>query len=231
MAESDETGDGGRPRRHRLSRNIVLRAAVELADEEGLGSVSMRNLAARLQVVPMALYNHVTSKEELLSGMVDVIVDEIAPPSGNGPWKRVVRERVLSARQVMLRHPWALHVIESRTTRTPAVLAYMDSMAGTFRAAGFSIDLTHHIMHAIGRRIWGFSHELFPDAGDLDHAGPRVSVGELAESHPHLAEIARVSDTGRACDTQSEFEFTLDLLLDGFQRLHRRRWKSAQSVL
>lgn len=223
MTQTDQKADGER-RRRRLTRDDVLRAAVELADEEGLGSVSMRNLAARLDVVPMALYNHVANKEELLDGMSDAIVDEIDPPPGVGSWKSAVRERVLSARQVMLRHPWARHVIESRTTRTPAVLAYMDSMAGTFRTAGFSVDLTHHVMHAIGRRMWGFSHELFPDPDDLDATAHRMTASQLAETHPHLAEIAEVSDTGRECDPQLEFEFTLDLLLDGFERLHQQHW-------
>lgn len=214
--------------RRRLSRDDVLRAAVQLADEDGLDAVSMRNLAARLDVVAMALYNHVANKEELLDGMIDVIVGEIDPPAAHDSWKNAVRDRVLSARQVMLRHPWARHVIESRTTRTPEVLAYMDSMARTFRAAGFSVDLTHHVMHAIGRRMWGFSHELFPTPDSADAAAPRTAVSELAETHPYLAEIAAVSDTGRACDPQSEFEFTLDLLLDGFERLHQQHWASSQ---
>lgn len=109
----------------------------------------------------------------------------------------------------------------------PAVLAYMDSMAGTFRAAGFPVDLTHHVMHAIGRRMWGFSHELFPDPDGLDTAAPRITASELAGTHPHLAEIATACDTGRACDPQMEFEFTLDLLPDGFERLHQQHWTSS----
>jgi AcrR family transcriptional regulator len=225
MGQVDPDGDGDR--RRRLSRDGVLRTAVQLADEEGLDSVSMRNLASRLDVVPMALYNHVANKEELLDGMIDVIVGEIGPPTGDSPWKQAVRDRVLSAREVMLRHVWAREVIESRTTRTPAVLAYMDSMAGTFRAAGFSVDLTHHVMHAIGRRMWGFSHELFPNPDGIDAAAPEMAISDLADTHPYLAEIAEASDTGRACNTQMEFEFTLDLLLDGFERLHGQDWTSS----
>lgn len=220
-------GADGEPR-SRLSREAVLRAAVELADEEGLSSLSMRALAARLDVVPMALYHHVANKEELLDGMTDVIVGEIDLPTEESSWKRAVRARVLSARRVMLGHPWARHVIESRITRTPAVLAYMDSMAGTLRAAGFSVDLTHHVMHAVGRRMWGFSHELFPDPDRLEGDAPPIGVDDLAETRPHLAEIAAVSDMGRACDPQQEFEFTLDLLLDGFERLHLQNWTSAR---
>lgn len=216
------------PRRP-LSRDVVLRAAVELADDAGIDAVSMRNLAARLDVVPMALYNHVGNKEELLDGMTDVIVGEIDPPTADTHWKSTIRARVLSARRVMLRHPWARHVIESRTTRTPAVLAYMDSMASTFRAAGFSVDLNHHVMHAIGRRMWGFSHELFPEPERLDAAAHQLAINHLAETHPHLAEIATASDLGRGCDPEREFEFTLDLLLDGFERLHSEHWTSSAS--
>lgn len=228
MGQREQEANGDQQRR-RLSRESVLRAGVELADDAGIDSVSMRNLAARLGVVPMALYNHVANKKELLDGMIDVIVGEIDPPPTDGPWKSVVRARVVSARQVMLRHPWVRQVIESRTTRTPAVLAYMDSMARTFRAAGFSVELTHHIMHALGRRMWGLSHELFPDPAQLDADAPRLTASELAEAHPHIAEIATAYDLGQACDAQVEFEFTLDLLLDGFERLHRQDWTSSPS--
>lgn len=86
-------------------------------------------------------------------------------------------------------------------------------------------------MHAIGGRMWGFSHELFPDPGVVDAATPQAAVGELAETHPYLAEIAAAFDTGRACDPQVEFEFTLDLLLDGFERLHQETWTPSDRSL
>ena len=109
-----------------LSRERVLTTAVARADRDGIDAVSMRNLAQELGVVPMALYKHVAGKDELLDGMVDVVVAEIDPP-GRGGWKRALRARVLSAREAMLRHPWAPAVMESRTTPTPTVLAHMDS--------------------------------------------------------------------------------------------------------
>src|SRR5687767_14495180 len=149
------------PRRVPLSRDRVLRAAVALADDAGIDSLSMRNLAQELGVVPMALYKHVANKEQLLDGMVDVVVGEIDPPVPGADWKGAVRQRILSARRALLRHPWASRVIESRTNPTPVVLAYMDSMIGMFRAGGFSADLTHHVMHALGSRMWGFTQELF----------------------------------------------------------------------
>src|SRR4051794_21534783 len=124
---------GGSAGREPLSRERVLRAAVGLADDAGLEALSMRHLAQELGVVPMALYKHVASKEELLDGMVDVIVAEIDPPVDGTGWKDAVRQRVLSARQALLRHPRAPQVIESRRQATPVVLDYMDSLIGMFR--------------------------------------------------------------------------------------------------
>jgi len=128
-------------RRAPLNRDRVLRAAVALADDAGIEALSMRHLAQELGVVPMALYKHVANKEELLDGMVDVIVGEIDPPT-HADWKDAIRQRILSARQALLGHRWASQVIESRTQATPAVLDYMDSLMGIFRAGGFSVDLT-----------------------------------------------------------------------------------------
>jgi AcrR family transcriptional regulator len=186
----------------------------------------------------MALYKHVVDKEELLDGMVDVVISEFDPPDPALDWKDGVRRRVLSARRAVLRHPWARQAIESRTRRSPAVLGYMDSVAGTFRAGGFSVDLTHHVMHALGNRIWGFSPELFNEPGDADAAplapeAQQAMAAEFARRYPHILEIAvaatrgDLSGVGQGCDEDFEFEFALDLLLDGAERLRRRGWSSA----
>jgi AcrR family transcriptional regulator len=225
-------------RRTPLNRDRVLHAAVALADEVGSSGVSMRRLAQQLGVVPMALYKHVADKDELLDGMVDVVIAEFEPPARGLDWKDGVRQRVLSARRAVLRHPWARQVIESRTRRTPAVLGHMEAVAGTFRAGGFSIDLTHHVMHALGNRIWGFSPELFDEPAEdgvspLTPEARQAVATEFAQRYPHILEIA-VSATGGdlsgatgGCDEQFEFEFALDLLLDGAERLHRHGWRSA----
>jgi AcrR family transcriptional regulator len=218
--------------RERLNRDRVLRAAVELADAEGIDAVSMRNLAEHLGVVPMALYKHVANKDELLDGMVDVIVTEIPPAPAGAAWKRNVRARILDARTVMLRHPWSRAAIESRTQPSFAVLAYMDSVIGLFRAGGLSVDLTHHLMHALGSRIWGFTQELFGGGEAIDPNERSVMLQVLGEHLPHVAEIAAVvlhdpaSVVGGGCDDQFEFEFAIDLFLDGAERLHRLRWSS-----
>ncbi|MFE3762856.1 TetR/AcrR family transcriptional regulator [Streptomyces sp. NPDC059104] len=218
-----------------LNRERVLRAAVALADGTGIDALSMRRLAQELDVVPMALYKHVANKEELLDGMTDAVVGEIDPPGAGPDWQQVIRARILSARRVLLRHPWAARVIESRTGPTPAVLGYLDSMAGIFREGGLSADLTHHVMHAMGSRLLGFSQELFTAPGPTDPEGPSGPPDPgLAERYPHIAELAAAtahdgdSTVGGGCDDQFEFEFALDLLLDGFERLRRQGWTSAR---
>ncbi len=220
-------------RRDPLTRDRVLRAAVELADEAGIAPLSMRKLAQELGVVPMALYKHVTNKEELLDGMVDAVVGEIDAPARGADWKTAVRQRILSARQVLLRHPWAAQVITSRTRPTPALLAYLDSMIGMFRTGGFSADLTHHVMHAMGGRLLGFTQDLFDDSPTADAEGRAAMPADMATAYPHIAEMAgmthdQASVVGQGCDSQAEFEFALDLLLDGCDRLRELNWTSAQ---
>jgi hypothetical protein len=157
--------------------------------------------------------------------MVDVVVGEIDPPVADAAWKTAVRRRILSARRALLRHPWASGVIESRTDPTPKVLAYMDSMIGMFRAGGFSIDLTHHAMHVMGSRLLGFSQELFDDTADVDPEVEAEMYRAMADAYPYINEIFvsithdDASVVGQGCDDQFEFEFALDLVLDGLERL------------
>ena len=138
--------------------------------------------------------------------------------------------------------PGRAQAIESRTNATPAVLDYMDSFIGMFRAGGFSVDLTHHVMHALGSRMWGFTQELFDDrqARRRSPAGraPEAQAAmfqQMAARYPNIVEIATAarhdegSVVGHGCDDQFEFEFALDLLLDGFERLHEQGWSSRRA--
>ncbi|MEU2895014.1 TetR/AcrR family transcriptional regulator [Streptomyces sp. NPDC001273] len=223
-----QTDEVHRPRTP-LSRQRVLAAAVALADEGGADALSMRKLAQELGVVPMALYKHVAGKDELLDGMIDAVVGEIDPPAGDADWKSAVRLRVLSARRMLLRHPWAAGVIEARmkarAAPTRAVMAYLDSMIGIFRAGGFSLDLVHHAMHIMGSRVLGFSQELFEDASGRAPDPDALPPEEMAARYPHITELAMAvshdeeSVVGSGCDDQFEFEFALDLTLDGLERL------------
>ena len=220
----DETARAREP----LTKERILRAAVVLADEGGVESLSMRRLAQDLGVVPMALYKHVASKDEMLDGIVDVVVGEIDPPLEDADWKTAMRERILSARRALLRHPWASRVIETRTDPTPMVIGYMDSMIGILRGGGFSIDLTHHAMHAMGSRALGFSQELFDDSPEDPPQIQAIAMQQMAEQFPNISEMVEAishdegSVVGLGCDDQFEFEFALDLMLDGLERLRER---------
>jgi AcrR family transcriptional regulator len=221
-----------------LTRERVLHAAVALADERGIESLTMRNLGQALGVEAMSLYNHVANKEDVLDGLVEVVVgevlaavDEIEPPSSPAEWKDVMRRRILVAREVLLRHRWAPGVLESRTDIPPSLVPYYDSLLGLMREAGFSLDLAHHAMHALGTRSIGFTRELFvTDDKDVDPEVAALMLQQMAGRFPYLTELMRVvshdagSTLGSGCDDQFEFEFGLDLLLDGLERLRERAW-------
>lgn len=217
--------------RQRLSREHIVQFAVDYTDRNGLDAVSMRRLAAELGVVPMALYKHVADKDELLGAMVDLALAELGPIRPGADWRATVRGRVLDARALLLRHRWLRRVLETRPSQTPTTLAYLDSLIGVFRDAGFSDPLTHHVMHALGSRAWGFTQELFDDP---DAPAPPVEMlAQLATVFPNVAAMAAASAhqeetvVGRGCDDQFEFEFSLDLLLDGIARLHAAGWLPA----
>lgn len=217
--------------RQRLSREHIVQFAVDYTDRNGLDAVSMRRLAAELGVVPMALYKHVADKDELLGAMVDLALAELGPIRPGADWRATVRGRVLDARALLLRHRWLRRVLETRPSQTPTTLAYLDSLIGVFRDAGFSDPLTHHVMHALGSRAWGFTQELFddPDAP----APPAEMLAQLATVFPNVAAMAAASAhqdetvVGRGCDDQFEFEFSLDLLLNGIAALHAAGWQPA----
>lgn len=214
----------------------MLREAIALADSEGFEGFSMRTLAARLSVVPMALYKHVSDRSDLIAGMVDEVILSYESPSAQlGGWKARVRFRVLAARSTYLAHPWLGAAIEERTRRTDAVFAHMNALAGEFMAGGVSADLTHYAMHALGNRIWGYSREAFPDEAaptpaDADHA---EIAQYMTENYPHIVAIALDAATRNpsGCDQQDEFDFALDLLLDGVERLHDTGWESASPLV
>ena len=217
--------------RRRLDRTIVVTEAIAYADAEGLDALSMRALAARLGVVPMALYKHVADKEDLIGRMVDQIVEGYTPPNGEGGWRFRVRSRVLSARRAVLAHSWLGRAIDTRQRRTEAVLAHMNAVAGDFLEGGVSPDLTHFAMHALGNRIWGYSSEAFddPDAPTPADAGQPTIAEYMTERFPHIVAIAldaAARNPSGSCDQQIEFEFALDLLLDAFERLHAAGWES-----
>lgn len=211
-----------------LTRERVLAAAVALADQEGIEAVSMRKLGQELGVEAMSLYNHVANKEEILDGMIEIVLGEIEIMSFEGDWKSSLRTQILAARQVLLSHQWASGVLESRTDVSPATLRYLDAAVGILREGGFSLDLIHHAMHTLGSRLVGFTQELFEDS-DANAATPEETAAmmqQMAMAYPNIgAMILEIShdeeDTvvGGGCDDKFEFEFALDLILDGLDGL------------
>lgn len=223
-----------------LSRERILRAAVALADRDGIGRLTMRSLASALGVEAMSLYHHVANKEALLDGVADEIAREmqeaVSGLEATGDWKRDLRRRLLTARDVMLRHPWAPGVFESRTGFGPQTVRYTDGVVALLRGGGLSHDLVHHAMHALGSRAYGFTQELFDPAGPEDEEPSPEMLAQMTAHAPHIAEmLAHVAhdDPGSTlgwCDDQAEFEFGLDLMLDGLERLaSSRRWAEPPS--
>ena len=227
MATQAQPGSGTRIP---LTRERVLRAAVKVADEGGIESVTMRRLAEELGAEAMSLYYHVANKDDVLDGIADAVAREIneaadtaGVPSAGAHWKTATRRRILSARQVLLRHRWAPGLFETRTTTSPAIIKYIDALVGLMHDGGFSFDLAHHALHALGSRALGFSQELFDPGGDPGDA--TAAPPDMASHFPHLAamlaEIAH-DDPGSTlgwCDDQTEFEFGLDLILNGLDGL------------
>ena len=207
-----------------LSKDRVLRAAVELADRGGTEAVSMRKLGQELGVDAMSLYHHVQNKDDILDGIVDVVVGEIdVSPVGDG-WKTELRHLVMTARTVMLRHPWAPRVIEERTDPGPAQLGYMERVLAILRGGGFSLDLAHHSIHVLGSRVLGFTQDLYDDSdkGRVEPEMAALMARQMADTYPYISELALAAthDGGLGgCDDDFEFAFGLDLILDGLDRL------------
>ena len=206
-----------------LTRERVLRAAVALADRDGVASLSMRRLAKQLGVEAMSLYHHVASKDALLDGMVDHVFSEIDLPAGDKDWKAAMRRRAISARAALRRHPWAIALMESRSTPGPANLRHHDAVIGCLRQAGFSVALTAHAYSILDAYIYGFALQ----EASLPFDTPEETA-ELAESimadfpaadaYPHLAELATRHVLQPGYDYGDEYEFGLSLILDGLER-------------
>ena len=200
----------------------MLQAAVALADEAGLEAFSMRGLAQGLGVVPMALYKHVANKGELLDGMVDIVFSEITLPSGDLEWRCAMRRRAISTREALKRHGWAIGMMESRHPGA-ANLRNHDAVMGCLRKAGFSFKMAIHAYSVQDAYIYGFALQerdlAFETPDSAGEAAQRRSeaVGAL-ENYPYLVEIAtKLPESGY--DNAGEFEWGLDLILDGLEQL------------
>jgi AcrR family transcriptional regulator len=199
----------------------VLHAAIELADRGGIESLTMRKLGQSLGVEAMSLYNHVAKKDDIVAGILELVVREIDVPSGETDWKTAIRRTAISAHEALVRHPWACSLMMSPVAANPARLRWMESVLATLREAGFSPELTHHAYHALDSHITGFTLwqvSLTFSAEDLPELGAAFLRELPVDDYPYLAEHVEqhLTDSGHA--EGSEFEFGLDLILDGLDR-------------
>jgi AcrR family transcriptional regulator len=215
---STEAGAG----RGRLSPDRVLRAAVALADAGGIESLTMRRLGQDLGVEAMSLYKHVANKDALLDGMVDLVFAEIELPSGDAYWRTAMRDRAVSTRAALVRHPWATPLMQSRTAPGPATLQHHDAVIGTLRRAGFSVALTAHAFSVLDGYIYGFAMQQrslpFDTLEEAQEVGRQMFARMPAGAYPHLTELTVQHILQPGYDYGDEFEYGLDLILDGLDR-------------
>lgn len=205
-----------------LTRDKVLRVAVSLADTSGIEALSMRALGRQLGVEAMSLYNHVANKDDLLDGMVDMVVDEIDLPTVDADWRDAMRARASSARAAFTRHPWSARLIDSRVSGGPGRLRYFDAVIGVLRRAGFTVELAARAFSLIDSYIYGFGRQSLniasSDGGDVP-ATEAFFDALPAEEFPYLAEMAATYAADPGYDEAADFAFGLNLILDGLQRV------------
>ena len=219
---ASQKGPSAKPRAG-LNRERVLRAALVLADEGGIEALTMRRLGERLQVEAMSLYNHVAGKDDILDGIVDLVFSEIDLPSGVADWKTAMHQRAVSARDALTRHPWAPSLMQARTKPGPATLRHHNSVIGTLRTAGFTIDMAAHAFSVMDGYIYGFALQQvnLPSHTPEESAALAENIlRELpAQEYPYLAEMIVEHALKPEYDYAVEFEFGVDLILDGLERL------------
>lgn len=203
-------------RRTRLTRERVLRAAIDLADQGGIESLSIRKLAQALGLKPMSLYHYVAGKDDILTGVVELVVSEFELAGEAGEWKSALRRSAISAHRALLRHPWACSLMMSGAGISPARLRYMEALLGRLRKAGFSAETTDHAYHALDSHIIGFTLWHVGYSAGLSR-GPDLSASsfrELLAGFPFLNEHAAQHMRTRRPEEPTDFEFGLDLILD-----------------
>ena len=199
-------------RREPLSRERILRAAIDVADAEGLGAVTMRRVGQVLGVEAMSLYNHVPGKAALLDGVADTLIAEIEAAPAGTEWKAAIRMQALSARAILLRHPWAEELFARQVGVSVTLMRYLEDIAGHLLGGGLSSQLAHTTVHVLGSRILGFSRDIFdPEARRFPVA---IETALLQGEYPHSARIIAEATH----DPDVEFAFGLDLILDGLER-------------
>lgn len=209
-----------------LTRERILRVAMQLADQQGLSALTMRALAQRLDRKPMAVYHHLRGKEEILDGLVDMVFAEIEDPRPGGDWREELAARCHSARSVLRKHPWVIGLMESRTNPGPATVKHHDAVIGTLRRGGFSVALTAHAYALIDSYLYGFAVQeagLPFEADTVDEIAEQVISALPAEQYPHFVELTVEHVLQPGYDFADEFDFGLSLILDGLEARRQAR--------
>jgi AcrR family transcriptional regulator len=210
-------------RRVPLTRERVLQAAIERADQGGLEALTMRKLGQELGVEAMALYHHFANKDDLVDGMVDLVFAEIDLPDGERDWRRAMRKRAISVRDALLRHRWAIGLMESRRTPGPANLRHHDGVIGSLRAGGFDIAMAAHAYSLLDSYIYGFAltkmNLPFETSEEVGEVAQAMLEPFPAGEYPHLMEILTDHVMQPGYDYGDEFEYGLDLILDGLAKM------------
>ncbi len=205
-----------------LTKDRVLRAAVLHADDEGVASLSMRKLAEKLGIKAMSLYHHVANKDEVLDGMVDLVFSEIELPAGETDWKTAMRQRAFSARAALLRHRWAVGLLDSRANPGPTTLKHHDAVIGNLRVAGFSVVTAAHAFSVLDSYIYGFTLQEsslpFETPEELGEVAASI-LEQAAAEYPHLTELTAKHVLKPGYAYGDEFAFGLELILDGLERV------------
>ncbi|WP_424935846.1 MULTISPECIES: TetR/AcrR family transcriptional regulator [Bacteria] len=205
------------PRRLPLSRARVVKAAIVLADEAGLSKVTMRAVAGRVGVEAMSLYNHVSNREALVDGMVDAVFAEIPLPNPDAPWADALRARAIAARAALLRHPWAIGLMDSRRRSGPATYRHHDSVLGVLRDGGFPVAAAVHAVSLLDSYVYGYALQERSLPAGADESLQELARSVLAElpdgQYPFLAEVATVRAASADDELETEFRFGLDLIL------------------
>lgn len=204
-----------------LSRDLILKSALQRADAEGIETLSMRKLAQALGVKAMSLYNHVANKDDIIDGMVDLVVGEIKLPNLDLDWQAAMRQRAVSAHTVLLRHPWATMALMSRVNVGPAMLRYVDATLACLVEAGFSYPVADHVWNAIDSHIYGFTLQAlnFPFEAEAYATVAQDYVKMIPpEQYPHLNQLTHHVIDGRH-NGLHDLEFGLDVLLNGLEKL------------
>jgi AcrR family transcriptional regulator len=201
----------------------VLRAALALADAGGIESLTMRKLGQELGVEAMSLYNHVENKDDIVDGITEMVLDEIEVPSSDGDWQTEIRRTAISSHEVFLRHRWACNLMMHRPKAGVARMVWTEAVLRTLREAGFSADMTHHAFHALDSHITGFTlwqvNMPFETKAELIDMAESFLRQIPADTYPYIVEHAEQHLSPSSPDGATEFEFGLQLILDGLERL------------